>query len=74
MNSLQALFLHELAARHDAETRIGRALPKLMQTSTCEPLQVALRVQLDDAASRPGRLAGVFACFGVIPILLMAVF
>lgn len=65
MNLLRALFLHELASRHDAENRIGQALPRLLRASICEPLQVALRVQLDDAASRPAKLGAVFAGLGV---------
>jgi ferritin-like metal-binding protein YciE len=65
MNSLQTLFLHELADRHDAEKRFVRALPKLTRAATCKHLQLALQTQLKDTTGRVKRLETVFTAIDV---------
>ena len=65
MNSLQTLFLHELADRHDAEKRLVRALPKLTRAATCKHLQLALQTQLKDSIGRVRRLETVFTSIDV---------
>lgn len=65
MNSLQTLFLHELAVRHDAEKRLLRALPRLTRAATCKHLQLALQTQLKHTTGRVRRLETVFTSIDV---------
>lgn len=64
MNSLQKLFLEELAVAADAERRQIRTLPKLVASATCEHLRKALQVHLRESAGHLQLMGRVFNAFG----------
>jgi ferritin-like metal-binding protein YciE len=67
MKTLKDLFLDELSDMYDAEHRIIKALPKLIEAATCEELQSALKSHLQETEGQVGKLEQVFAAFGEKP-------
>lgn len=63
MQTLQDLFLHELAVMYDAEHQLVQALPKLALAATCDSLERTLLSHLKEAESHGTQLEQVFACF-----------
>ena len=64
MNSLQKLFLEELATAADAERRQIRTLPKLVASATCQHLRKALQVHLKESAGHLQLMGRVFNAVG----------
>jgi ferritin-like metal-binding protein YciE len=64
MNSkLQGLFLEELEDMYDAEHRITKALPKLIEAATCNELKTALDTHLKETEGQITKLERVFQAF-----------
>jgi ferritin-like metal-binding protein YciE len=64
MDPLRGLFLTELEDAYDAEKRIIRALPKLIQAATCNRLKELLQSHLEETEGQITRLEKVFKSFG----------
>ena len=67
MKLLKELFLDELADMYDAENRIVKALPKLVQGATCPKLKDALLAHLKQTEGHVTKLEQVFALFDETP-------
>jgi len=65
--SLKNLFLEELAEMYDAEQRIVKALPKLIEAATCSQLQSALQSHLQETEGHADKVERVFAAFDEEP-------
>jgi ferritin-like metal-binding protein YciE len=64
MNStLKSLFLDQLADMYDSETRITKALPKLIEAATCKELKSALETHLRETEGQIEKLERVFKAF-----------
>ncbi len=63
MKALRTLFLNELADMYDAEHRITKALPKMMDAATCGELQDALENHLEETENQIEQLERVFEIF-----------
>src|SRR5580658_3107425 len=64
MNStLKSLFLDQLADMYDAEHRITKALPKLVEAATCKELKSALESHLRETEGQIEKLEQVFRTF-----------
>jgi len=64
MNSLQALFLDELADRYDSEIRLAKEMPNMVKASTCLDLQRLLQTHLKETEGHVKKLEKVFQGFG----------
>ena len=64
MKTLRDLFLEELSDMYDSEQRIVKALPKMIETATCEDLQSALQDHLEETEGQVEKLERVFEAFG----------
>jgi ferritin-like metal-binding protein YciE len=62
-NKLRSLFLEELEDMYDAEQRITKALPKLIEAATCTELKTALENHLRETQGQITKLDGVFKAF-----------
>lgn len=67
MNTLKGLFLNELADMYDAEHRITKALPKLIQAATCNELKQALQNHLQETEGHVSKVERIFAAFNEKP-------
>ncbi len=64
MNStLKSMFLEELQDMYDAEHRITKALPKLIEAATCQELKTALETHLKETEGQIEKLERVFSAF-----------
>jgi ferritin-like metal-binding protein YciE len=66
-NTLENLFLEELEDMYDAEHRITKALPKLIEAATCKELKAALENHLRETEGQITKLESVFQVFGEEP-------
>jgi ferritin-like metal-binding protein YciE len=60
MNTLQDLFLDEVADMYDAERRIVKALPKMAKAATCDKLKKAILSHLKETEGHVKKLEQVF--------------
>ncbi len=67
MKTLKDLFLEELADMYDAEHRIVKALPDLIEAATCSELKSALQSHLQETEGQVQKLERVFASFKETP-------
>jgi ferritin-like metal-binding protein YciE len=65
--TLKNLFLEELEDMYDAEHRITKGLPKLIEAATCNELKAALESHLRETEGQITKLEGVFKAFGEKP-------
>jgi ferritin-like metal-binding protein YciE len=65
--TLKSLFLEELEDMYDAEHRITKALPKLIEGATCNELKSALESHLTETEGQITKLEAVFKAFGEKP-------
>ena len=65
MKTLEDLFLEELADIYDAETRLVKALPKMVKAATCEELKEAIEAHLEETEGHVITLQQVFECFDI---------
>ena len=65
MKTLNDLFLNELAAMHDAEHRISKALPKMARAASSPSLQKALRLYWMESEGHIKKLERIFRLFRV---------
>jgi ferritin-like metal-binding protein YciE len=63
MSTLKDLFLEELEDMYDAEHRITKALPKLIEAATCNELKTALQNHLEETKGQIKKLEQVFQAF-----------
>ncbi|HEY3861458.1 MAG TPA: ferritin-like domain-containing protein [Verrucomicrobiae bacterium] len=61
--TLKSLFLEELEDMYDAEQRIAKALPKMIEAATCNELKSALDNHLEETKEHAQKLEQVFAAF-----------
>jgi ferritin-like metal-binding protein YciE len=66
-NTLQDLFLEELEDMYDAEHRITKALPKLIEAATCNELKTGLENHLRETEGQITKLESVFRVFDEEP-------
>ena len=66
-NTLQDLFLEELEDMYDAEHRITKALPKLIEAATCNELKAGLEKHLRETEGQITKLESVFRVFDEEP-------
>jgi ferritin-like metal-binding protein YciE len=64
MKTLKDLFLQELSDMYDSEQRIVKALPDLIEATTCSELKAALQSHLQETEGHVDKLERVFAAFG----------
>ncbi len=64
MKTLKDLFLEELSDMYDAEHRMVKGLPNLIETATCDELKEALQSHLEETQQQVEKLESVFAAFG----------
>jgi ferritin-like metal-binding protein YciE len=67
MSTLKELFLEELADMYDAEHRITKALPDMIEAATCNELKSALQAHLQETEGQIEKLEQVFKAFGAEP-------
>jgi ferritin-like metal-binding protein YciE len=67
MSTLKDLFLAELEDMYDAEHRITKALPKMIEAATCNELKSALQKHLKETEGQIQKLDEVFKAFGAKP-------
>jgi ferritin-like metal-binding protein YciE len=67
MSTLKELFLEELEDMYDAEHRITKALPKLIEAATCNELKAGLEKHLRETEGQIKKLERVFETFGAEP-------
>lgn len=65
--TLQDLFLIELADMFDAEKRLIKALPKMAKVATCNDLKVLIETHLKESEGHLRKLEQVFECFNEKP-------
>ncbi len=63
MKTLNDLFLDELADIYDAENRLVKALPKMVNAATCDDLKAAIQAHLEETKGHVTTLDQVFECF-----------
>ncbi|MGO8696111.1 MAG: ferritin-like domain-containing protein [Limisphaerales bacterium] len=66
-NTLQNLFLEELEDMYDAEHRITKALPKLIEAATCSELKAGLEKHLRETEGQITKLESIFRVFDEEP-------
>ncbi len=64
MDTLQDVFLHELADMLNAEKQLVKALPKLAKAAATDQLRDAFEAHLDETKNQVKRLEKVFETFG----------
>lgn len=64
MNSLQALFIHELKDLYSAENQLAKALPKMAKAATHPQLRQAFETHLLETQEQVKRLEQVFDILG----------
>ncbi len=64
MKTLKDLFLQELSDMYDSEQRIVKALPDLIEATTCSELKAALQSHLQETEGHVTKLEQVFEAFG----------
>jgi ferritin-like metal-binding protein YciE len=64
MKALKDLFLQELEDMYDSEKRIVKALPDLIDATTCSELRDALQTHLGETEGHVEKLEKVFEAFG----------
>lgn len=64
LNSLYALFLHELRDLYSAEHQLLKALPQMAQAATHAELKQAFTDHLDETRNQVGRLDRIFTLLG----------
>jgi ferritin-like metal-binding protein YciE len=64
MKTLRDLFLEELSDMYDSEQRIVKALPDLIEATTCPELKGALQSHLQETEGHIDKLERVFEAFG----------
>jgi ferritin-like metal-binding protein YciE len=62
--TLKNLFLEELEDMYDAEHRIVKSLPILIEAATCEDLKSALETHMQETEEQIRKLESVFNSFG----------
>jgi len=67
MKTLKDLFLEELSDMYDAEHRMVKSLPNLIEAATCNELKSALESHLRETEGQVEKLEKVFAAFGEKP-------
>ncbi len=67
MKTLKDLFLNELADMYDSESRITKALPKVIKAATCERLQQGLQQHLEETQGHVSKVERVFSVFDEKP-------
>lgn len=67
MKTLENLFLGELAEMYDAESRLARALAKMMKAATHEELRETIASHLEETEQQARKLQKVFKAFGREP-------
>ena len=67
MKTLRDLFLEELSDMYDSEQRIVKALPELIEATTCSELKGALQSHLQETEGHVDKLEQVFEAFGEKP-------
>ena len=67
MKALKDLFLQELEDMYDSEKRIVKALPDLIEATTCSELKSALESHLQETEGHVEKLEKVFEAFGEKP-------
>ena len=65
MKTLHDLFINELSDIYDAEHRICKALPKMVNAATNEELKDAFQEHLSETEEQIKKLQEVFDCFDV---------
>jgi ferritin-like metal-binding protein YciE len=63
MKTLKTLFLDELADMYDAETRMIKALPKMIEAASSDRLKKAFLSHLKETEGHLRKLEEVFICF-----------
>ncbi len=66
-DTLKALFIEELEDMYDAEQRITKALPKLIEAATCKDLKAGLEKHLKETEGQIEKLKQVFKAFNAEP-------
>ena len=64
MSELKKLFIEELQDMYDAEQRITKALPDMIEAATCNQLKSALENHLQETEGQIDKLDQVFEAFG----------
>ncbi len=64
--TLETLFLEQLADIYDAENRLTRALPKMVRAATSEELREGFKHHLNETENHVTRLQQVFASCGKV--------
>lgn len=67
MKTMESLFLDELADIYDAETRLVRALPKMVKAARHGELREAFQSHLDETEQQVEKLSAVFEAFDRTP-------
>lgn len=67
MKALKDLFLQELEDMYDSEKRIVKALPDLIEATTCSELKDALQTHLRETEGHVDKLERVFEAIGEKP-------
>jgi ferritin-like metal-binding protein YciE len=67
MKTLKDLFLQELSDMYDSEQRIVKALPDLIEATTCSELKSALESHLRETEGHVEKVERVFEAFGEKP-------
>ena len=67
MQTLNTLFLAELADIYDAEKRFVRALPGISKAATCSGLRAAIQGHFTETKRHVTKLEEIFACFDLKP-------
>jgi ferritin-like metal-binding protein YciE len=67
MKALKDLFLQELEDMYDSEKRIVKALPDLIEATTCSELKSALEAHLQETEGHVEKLERVFEAVGAKP-------
>jgi ferritin-like metal-binding protein YciE len=67
LNSLECLFMEQIQDLYDAEQRLTKALPKLIEAAHCNSLKTAVRNHLRETENHVNRLEKVFRIMGKDP-------
>ena len=65
--TLKDLFLTELADIYDAEKRMSKAHPKMVETATCPDLKHAIEHHQKETLGHVAKVEQVFQCFDLLP-------
>jgi ferritin-like metal-binding protein YciE len=67
MQTLNTLFLAELADIYDAGKRYVKALPRISKAATCSDLRGAIQDHFEETKRHVSKLEEIFACFDLKP-------